>query len=144
MKDHGNTFVSRRSFLSGLLATAVLPAWAQSLALAHQVAGRGSLIEPNRRYVDQLRVYERPTANAGLSKLHGLRHLYAQERYRELTESLARQRLASVGWAAPVCGGPKLKELTGYQKAIDHDVRLTISRELGHERERITTIYLGV
>ncbi|GAB3112559.1 hypothetical protein GCM10027217_41860 [Pseudomaricurvus hydrocarbonicus] len=32
---------------------------------------------------------------AGLSKLHGLRHAYAQERYRELT-----------GWNAPANGGP--------------------------------------
>lgn len=114
-----------------------------ALALAHQIAGRGSLIEPNRRYVDQLRIYERQTANAGLSKLHGLRHLYAQDRFRELTESLARKQLGIAGWPAPACGGPKLKELTESQKAIDDAVRLTISRELGHDRKQIAAIYLG-
>lgn len=113
------------------------------LSLAHRTAGRGSLIEPNRRYVDQLRIYERQTANAGLSKLHGLRHLYAQERYSEFTESLAHQRLGTTGWAAPACGGPKLKELTASQKAVDHEARLTISQELGHERQQIAAIYLG-
>ncbi len=48
---------------------------------AHRLAGRGSLIPRDRNYRQQLRVYERHTANAGLSKLHGLRHAYAQGRY---------------------------------------------------------------
>ena len=38
------------------------------LKKAHEVAGRGSLIAPERTYVQQLRIYERQTANAGLSK----------------------------------------------------------------------------
>ena len=80
-----------------------------ALALAHRTAGRSSLIEPNRRYVDQLRIYERQTANAGLSKLHGLRHLYAQERYRELTDKLAREQLGTAGWPAPVWAAPSSK-----------------------------------
>jgi hypothetical protein len=28
-------------------------------------------------------------------------------------------------------------------KAVDREARLTISRELGHEREQISAIYLG-
>ena len=97
----------------------------------------------HRRYVDQLRIYERQTANAGLSKLHGLRHLYAQERHQELTESLARQQLLAAGWTAPSCGGPCVTDLTQAQKAIDRETRLIISHELGHEREQIAAIYLG-
>tara|TARA_R110002111_G_scaffold51311_4_gene89918 strand:- start:21486 stop:22352 length:867 start_codon:yes stop_codon:yes gene_type:complete len=96
------------------------------------LAGRGSLIPSSRNYRQQLRIYERHTANAGLSKMHGLRHAYAQQRYHELT-----------GWSAPAAGGPTIKALTQEQKAIDRQARLTISQELGHEREQITSIYLG-
>ncbi|MCB1878142.1 MAG: integrase domain-containing protein, partial [Chromatiales bacterium] len=47
--------------------------------------GNGSLIPADRNYVQQLRIYERQTANAGLSRMHGLRHAYVQQRYQELT-----------------------------------------------------------
>lgn len=96
------------------------------------LAGKGSLIPSSRNYRQQLRIYERHTANAGLSKMHGLRHAYAQQRYHELT-----------GWSAPAAGGPTIKALTQEQKTIDRQARLTISQELGHEREQITSIYLG-
>ena len=99
---------------------------------AHDLAGRGSMIPPERSYVEQVKRYERQTAAAGLHKLHGLRHAYAQERYRELTR-----------WAAPAAGGPSSRELTPEQKAIDREARLLISAELGHEREQITAVYLG-
>jgi site-specific recombinase XerC len=99
---------------------------------ACQLAGQGSLIPPQRTYVQQLRLYERHTANAGLSKLHGLRHGYAQQRYQELTN-----------WPAPAAGGPTSKQLSPEQKALDREVRLLISQELGHERESITAVYLG-
>lgn len=99
---------------------------------ARQLAGRGSLIPAERRYIQQLRLYERHTGAAGLSRLHGLRHEYAQRRYQELT-----------GWPAPAAGGPTARELTPEQKDRDQKVRRLISRELGHEREQITAIYLG-
>ncbi len=44
------------------------------LVRAHQLAGTGSLIPSHLSYVQQLRIYERHTTRAGLSKLHGLRH----------------------------------------------------------------------
>jgi len=47
------------------------------------------------------------------------------------------------GWTAPVAGGPTANDLTPVQKALDRQARLTISRELGHEREQITAVYLG-
>jgi hypothetical protein len=98
----------------------------------HRLAGRGSLIPAERTYIQHLKVYERHTANAGLHKLHGLRHKYAQQRYLELT-----------GWAAPAAAGPTSTALTPTQKAQDREARLLISRELGHEREQITVVYLG-
>jgi len=102
------------------------------LAQVHAFAGKGSLIPPERTYIQQRRVYERHAARAGLSKLHGLRHAYAQSRYRELT-----------GFDAPAAGGPTSRQLTPEQQALDHQARQTISRELGHEREQITAVYLG-
>jgi hypothetical protein len=47
------------------------------------------------------------------------------------------------GWKAPAAGGPTSKQLSPEQKTIDRQARLTISRELGHEREQITAVYLG-
>ncbi|MCG8060559.1 MAG: integrase domain-containing protein [Candidatus Thiodiazotropha endolucinida] len=102
------------------------------LKRAHQLAGRESLIPQDRNYVQQLRVYERQTANAGLSKLHGLRHAYAQARYEELT-----------GWKAPAAGGPITKALSPGQKVMDRQARRIVSRELGHIREQITSVYLS-
>jgi integrase len=99
---------------------------------ARRLAAGGSLIPTDRNYVQQLRAYERHTANAGLSKMHGLRHAYAQQRYEELT-----------GWKAPAAGGPVTRTLSPGQKVMDRYARQTISRELGHEREQITSVYLG-
>jgi hypothetical protein len=99
---------------------------------AHRLAGRGSLIPGHRNYRQQLRIYERHTANAGLSKLHGLRHAYAQQRYEELT-----------GWKSPAAGGPSGSALSASERSLDRQVRLAISEELGHEREAITATYLG-
>lgn len=102
------------------------------LKRAHLVAGKGSLIPSHLMYVQQMRLYERETQKVGLSKLHGLRHRYAQERYVQLT-----------GWPAPTCGGPSRQQLTEEQRLNDSVARLAISQELGHEREQITAVYLG-
>jgi len=102
------------------------------LQKALDLAGKGSMIPIEKKYVQWLGRYEQDTKRAGLSKLHGLRHKYAQNRYHELT-----------GWAAPACGGPIRKELNEDQLKLDLEARLTISKELGHNREAITSIYLG-
>jgi len=99
---------------------------------AHRLVGRGSLIPPHRNYRQQLRIYERQTNAAGLSKLHGLRHAYAQARFEELT-----------GFKAPAAGGPAHTDLTAAQRAADRHARMVISQELGHFREQITTVYCG-
>ena len=57
---------------------------------------------------------------------HGLRHQYANERYRELT-----------GSASPVRGGAPVDRDT------DRAAREVVAEELGHSREAITTHYLG-
>jgi hypothetical protein len=99
---------------------------------AHRLAGRGSLIPSNRNYVQQMRVYEGNTRRAGLHHMHGLRHAYAQFRYKEMT-----------GWLCAAASGPLAEELTPEQRERDRAIRLTISRELGHEREAVVGAYLG-
>ncbi len=104
----------------------------QLLDQCHALAGSGSLIPPERSYIEQRRIYERHAVRAGLSKLHGLRHAYAQIRYHEMT-----------GWPPPASGGPSARQLTGAQRGRDRQARAVISRELGHEREQVTAVYLG-
>lgn len=99
---------------------------------AKQFAGKGSLIPGELSYRDQLNRFKAQTARAGIDRVHGLRHAYAQARYEALT-----------GWPAPAAGGPTSKQLTPEQRAIDRAARLAISRELGHEREQVTAVYLG-
>ena len=104
----------------------------RALDEAKHFAGRGSLIPADKRYVEQLRRFEHQCAKAGIHRIHGYRHQYAQTRYREIT-----------GWAAPAADGPRSKELTATQKVIDQEARLTISSELGHARTQILGIYVG-
>ena len=133
--DQGNHIRLKASWTKGGKAR-VVPVLTQEqravLYRAHRLVGSSSLIPPQKNYIQQLRTYERHTTQAGLSKLHGLRHAYAQSRYQELT-----------GWACPAAGGPAAKSLSAVQRQQDHQVRLTISRELGHVREQISAVYLG-
>ena len=108
------------------------PSQRELLDQVHEFAGSGSLIPPESLYKHQLRRYEHHIGKAGLNNLHGLRHGYAQRRYLRLT-----------GWYPPSGGGLKFSELTKRQQEIDQEVRLKISRELGHNRIEITRVYLG-
>ena len=104
----------------------------EALAYARKVAGTGSLIPRDKNYVEHMRTFENQMAKVGLSRTHGARHGYAQERYRELT-----------GRECPARGGKVSTELSRAEKEQDRQVRLLISAELGHERESITASYLG-
>ncbi len=104
----------------------------QLLEEARVLARGGALIPPHLNYVRQLRRYEKQTQKARLSCLHGLRHGYAQWRYLELTELVC-----------PAAGGLSSKDQNPEQRALDHQARVTISRELGHAREAISAVYLG-
>ena len=75
---------------------------------AKQLAGTGSLIPAEMSYRDQLNRFKAQTAKAGIDRVHGLRHHYAQTRYAALT-----------GWKAPAAGGPISKQLSAEQKVID-------------------------
>ena len=60
-------------------------------------------------------------------KMHGLRHAYAQDRYKEIT-----------GRDAPVRSNETVP-----RDQIDKVARLQISQELGHNRMEVTNCYLG-
>ena len=133
--DQGDHLVLKPSWTKGGKARAIrikTDDQRQLLDRAHKLAGKGSLIPSSRNYRQQLRIYEGHTRRAGLSRLHGLRHAYAQRRYQELT-----------GWQAPAAGGPASRSLAREQRQQDREARLIISRELGHEREQIVATYIG-
>ncbi|HEY0942512.1 MAG TPA: integrase domain-containing protein [Steroidobacter sp.] len=99
---------------------------------ARRLAGAGSLIPAHKTYIQQRNLYDGQCKAAGLNRMHGLRHRYAQARYEALT-----------GWKAPAAGGPIAQMLTPEQRVLDFHARQTISYELGHERLQITAVYLG-
>ena len=94
--------------------------------------GTKSLIPVHKNYEQQMRTYEYQTAKVGELKNHGLRHAYAQKRYEALS-----------GLSSPKNGGKTSRKLTESEKQVDLAARLQISQELGHNREEITTVYLG-
>jgi hypothetical protein len=95
-------------------------------------AGNASLIPADKQYIQQQRVYVRQVMNAGLGRMHGLRHQYAQRRFGEIA-----------GFACPVAGGPARQALTPAQRELDQEARRVISKELGHERPQIVSVYVG-
>ena len=87
---------------------------------------RKSLAQAKNRYYSILR-------NCGISRSngytgHGLRHEYANIRYRTVS-----------GNESPVRGGA----LAQHDRDSDRATRLIVAEELGHSRENITTHYLG-
>lgn len=133
--DRGDRIRLKASWTKGGKAREVPVLTAAQRAVLDEAAalvGKGALIPPERNYIRQLRVYEKQTAAAGLSRMHGLRHQYAQDRYEALT-----------GWQSPKAGGPARRELDEHQRQRDIEARYRISRELGHERLSIVRIYIG-
>lgn len=133
--DRGSHIRLKASWTKGGKAREVPVITAEQRAVLDAVAklaGKGALIPAGRNYVQQLRLYENQTIKAGLNKMHGLRHQYAQHRYEALT-----------GWKAPKAGGPAKHTLDPDQKRRDIEARYCISKELGHERLSIVRIYIG-
>ncbi len=89
-----------------------------------------SMIPLKKSYIQQRCIYDKQVIRAGFKNLHGLRHAYAQQRYKELT-----------GWEAPINGGLKSHELSPEQKKIDHQARMILTEELGHGRIAVVKNY---
>lgn len=90
----------------------------------------GSMIPSGKSYKTHLASFERVTNSLGIGQTHGLRHAYAQTRYKEL-----------MNFDCPAVGGSR--ELSIDEKIKDKEIRYLISEELGHSRINITSIYLG-
>jgi hypothetical protein len=100
---------------------------------AKALANGKSLVAPGyATYAEYLKHFRYECERVGIHGVHGHRHFYAQARYQELT-----------GWACPARGGPTRKQLTPKQRERDREVRLVISREMGHGREQIVAVYVG-
>jgi len=91
-----------------------------------------SLIPQDKSYGQYLKSTYKYYERKGISRTHGLRHLYAQKVYKELT-----------GWECPAKGGLSRKQLSSEQKVTDKEVRLQISENLGHCRISIVAQYCG-
>ncbi len=111
--------------------------WLQKVAQLVQPGE--SLIPQNRSYKQHLNHYEAEAKTMGVCKLHGLRHAYAQRRFRELTQSFDPHHQ---GLICPIDGGKTHNEMSNMEKMIDKRARLIISRELGHCRKNVTRAYL--
>jgi integrase len=105
-----------------------------------QIAIGESLIPVSRSYKQHLSHYQIQIKQMGISKCHGLRHAYAQRRYKELTKQLDPQ---GKGLVCPVAGGKSSKLLTADERELDRKAREILSRLLGHSRLAITKIYCG-
>lgn len=133
--DHGDHIALKGSWCKGGRERMVPITTAGQRAVlneAHALAGSGSLIPAHKSYIQQRHVYDGQCKAAGLSNMHGLRHAYAQTRYEALT-----------GCKPPAAGGSAIRELTPDRRAVDAEARQQISRELGHERIQVTSVYLG-
>lgn len=99
-------------------------------AYAQAIKNGGSLVPKEKTYKAHLASFEAVTHALGIGQTHGLRHGYAQTRYREL-----------MGFDCPAVGG--VRKLTAEERAKDNEIRYLISEELGHNRTSITSVYLG-
>ena len=99
-------------------------------AYAQAVKNGGSMIPKEKSYKSHKANFEAVTHALGVGQTHGLRHGYAQTRYREL-----------MGFDCPAVGGSRV--LSADEKTKDKEIRMLISEELGHSRINITSVYLG-
>lgn len=135
--DRGSKLVLRNSWCKGKRERVLLIRTASQRAVLNEakvLAGtteQGSLI-PTGKYIQQVKRFEYQCRKAGINGSHGLRHEYAQRRYLELA-----------GFACPLAGGPKRKDMTPEMRRADHEARLEVSRELGHGRLSIVNTYCG-
>ena len=91
---------------------------------------RWSMIPKEKSYKSHKANFEAVTHALGVGQTHGLRHGYAQTRYREL-----------MGFDCPAVGGSR--SLSADEQVKDKEIRMLISEELGHSRINITSVYLG-
>lgn len=140
--DEGNCIRLKGSWTKGNVERIVpikTPEQRQLVEEIKKLTKNSSLIPKGVRYKDQLNKYTSETRTAGIKNPHGLRHAYAQKRYRELTDQISKGQ----GWECPINGGITYNKMTKDQKIIDRQARLIISNHLGHSRIAIVKRYIG-
>lgn len=141
---HGDTLIIAPSWTKGGVGRTlniINDAQRQWLDKVAQLIKPGESLIPNdRTYKQHLNRYKTETKAMGVCKLHGLRHAYAQQRYKELTQQFDNK---GRGLICPIDGGKKYRALNTAEKIMDRKARQIISRELGHSRISITKIYCG-
>lgn len=133
--DRGDRLVLKPSWTKGGRYREIPILHPRQRALIDEIrakVGDRALIPDGFTYKDQLQRYKYQVMRSGLGRGHGLRHAYAQWRYRSLT-----------GRPCPARGGPAASDLDAAGRAADRDARLTIAEELGHGRIDVTDAYLG-
>src|SRR5487761_1135638 len=86
--DRGDHILLKGSWTKGgrpRLVPITTPEQRAVLDHAQRIAGTGSLIPAHKTYIQQRHMYDGQCKAAGLSRMHGLRHHYAQSRYQALT-----------------------------------------------------------
>ena len=99
-----------------------------------------ALIHKGCSYKEQLNKYAYQTKLMGVGNLHGLRHGYAQRRYKALTTYYDPDKK---GWECPFNGGVRVKDMDSSKQDIDFKVRHILTRELGHSRLSVLKSYLN-
>ena len=134
--DRGDRLVLESSWCKGGRERSIqirTPEQRAAIDYAKSLVGKKeSLIPQDRSYIQQERRFDYQIKKAGLSNMHGFRHLWSHQRYLGIT-----------GFKCPAAGGPTRRELTKAQRALDREAREIITKELGHNRSQITANYLG-
>jgi len=133
--DKGDALALQASWCKGGRARMVPLTHPRQRALldeVRRVCGDGALIPTGQTYIGFRKEVERATWGAGIRNMHGHRHWYAQWRYQAL-----------MGAPSPAAGGKTYETMSKAERAADYRARLTISRELGHNRIEVTDAYLG-
>ncbi len=133
--DRGDKIVLKDTWCKGKRSRAIPITNLHQRELLNEIKkdrGGESLIPSHLSYKQQMDKYRNTISQIGLGKGHGLRHNYAQIRYKELSNN-----------NCPVLGGKQQKYMNEDERTKDREVRLMITEELGHAREQVTSIYLG-
>ncbi|MCD6055143.1 MAG: integrase [Gammaproteobacteria bacterium] len=139
--DQGNFLEMQPSWTKGAVPRQIpieTPEQRAFIDRAKSFVGEGrSFIPADKSNREQLNRYIGETKRIGFRNLHGLRHAYAQRRYREL-----RQYTGKI-LECPLRGGKSRKEMAKEERLIDDKIRERISANLGHSRISIVKIYIG-
>lgn len=115
----------------------------KALEQAAAIQGDDRSITPGDQLYQDFREECYQTAKQHGFHFHSERHYYAQKRYRELSGIPApiSTVVARKNWL-PFAAEHLNVDITAAE-SIDQSARLTISRELGHERLEVTSVYIG-